>query len=1274
MAQYEAAIMSTVSTSSGTTEVELQQAPLESIQAGGDTYYEFLVPEYSCYVFFTKAEVENFKLVDDEFKEALGHYANALKEHRNSGYNGSKTADVEEKKGNLLAIMQSQGVKIGNTETLDFITCFNTKASGAAEQVGDDDILFGTEIPKEHVLLVPISKLANGQLPADRTIDISGFWRALAADGTMDFSEKSSVPPANFKYGKQGINAEEPEPIASLSVAKEYTASGQISLKFIANAANGFDPALKGKIDNSEFLNSLDRGITKLNQALHFKTDARAEQRQHIVDLFGPDNPSEETLEQLITHENWGRIDRKCDELWAGESPVKAYWPMGLSQQSTGGSMSMSGDSASRQEKAWRELKSAVKDANLPPMQWDASGNGSFLRYMGTATGKADFNPLDGNLALAGELKARAALAEGSVRGGCKLPNSNGFDASVKFKAHKFKYKTEVLHVFCTLKDFQHMEGYFPHGVRLFKRLGNWELSTPEDIRFASSSALVDASYDTMLQGIVDQVSREPGVKLLVKGFTDSEGQENDNVALGLARAEAVKAKLMNKGLFAGSIRTISYGESLSKATNSTSVGMATNRRVEITVDSSTMVTGYEKFFNDSLVPAPFDMMPANHGGSNYEPPLFKKFSIELTPAGVSLLKAMHDSVLSDIHSFAGTDKLNYALLQSLTADDTNRHFALSLRTIHGDEELLGREFKKQLRELRYKVVREFLCRNIEFSSSSPASVSNLYADFNLQHRPAFKAKLQRDVPQVDSSLLDAAIDTRDLSHYKMPTPQGTQASYFNRVLPKKASPEADAAPHPNKTIGTQLALSVVDKEPDGFTGQKVEQEFEFGYLRVDVEFTLSAAACVKASLSGGVHLNTGVPWGKSSVEQASQQLDHVNNQTTTTTTNIRTNGATETVNQARTVTNANGDTRSKTVYMSYAGSAPEGLNLPSGGANLGGEVFAGVEASAGIAGKLMWHKPTKPSEPIKDSEFKELGSLGYIVTAALGVGAAFDLKIGFDRGSSKFLISFKAKLVVKVGGGGEMTAAVDVAQIYNFFVVIYEQLKKAEFRIADIFDDERVYEYYCAAVWGLLTLGRYNLVDAAVYASGGSEFWDELTDRANQKLVRASISAIDQVQLWDAEWKDSKADDLVFTIVERCSEEHIDFIRSAPPEVIGNWLWFLISETGLFDWDFLNKKRKAILYLLKNGVSSRREFHEVLEHCLESPHSIEHQSRTAEVKSALVEETAEAIRNRLSTVVLRLELKEWFNNLEGDFSDDTLPQYDWLYNPLEYLSDWIAE
>jgi outer membrane protein OmpA-like peptidoglycan-associated protein len=73
-----------------------------------------------------------------------------------------------------------------------------------------------------------------------------------------------------------------------------------------------------------------------------------------------------------------------------------------------------------------------------------------------------------------------------------------------------------------------------------------------------------------------------------IQGHTDSQGSDEYNLVLSAARAGTVRGYLVVKGINDSSLIAIGYGESSPVADNSTSLGRATNRRVDFKIIEST--------------------------------------------------------------------------------------------------------------------------------------------------------------------------------------------------------------------------------------------------------------------------------------------------------------------------------------------------------------------------------------------------------------------------------------------------------------------------------------------------------------------------------------------------------------------------------------------------------------------------------------------------------------------------------------------------------------
>ena len=118
----------------------------------------------------------------------------------------------------------------------------------------------------------------------------------------------------------------------------------------------------------------------------------------------------------------------------------------------------------------------------------------------------------------------------------------------------------------------------------LIKQLMEEGNASTSEIRFAVNSDVIEpASF-----AIIDQVGKvlvsNPNVNLKITGHTDSDGEDADNLALSINRANSVKTYLITKHGISGSRLSIDgKGESSPVQANTTAQGKAANRRVEFT-------------------------------------------------------------------------------------------------------------------------------------------------------------------------------------------------------------------------------------------------------------------------------------------------------------------------------------------------------------------------------------------------------------------------------------------------------------------------------------------------------------------------------------------------------------------------------------------------------------------------------------------------------------------------------------------------------------------
>ncbi|QYO78119.1 OmpA family protein [Devosia salina] len=110
------------------------------------------------------------------------------------------------------------------------------------------------------------------------------------------------------------------------------------------------------------------------------------------------------------------------------------------------------------------------------------------------------------------------------------------------------------------------------------------ELSEHNAILFQSGAAIIAAGANAELDAFAEALNQCPDAVVEVEGHTDSDGDDQRNLALSVARAESVVNALIERGVSASRLYAIGYGEMRPVADNDTADGKRRNRRIVVTV------------------------------------------------------------------------------------------------------------------------------------------------------------------------------------------------------------------------------------------------------------------------------------------------------------------------------------------------------------------------------------------------------------------------------------------------------------------------------------------------------------------------------------------------------------------------------------------------------------------------------------------------------------------------------------------------------------------
>jgi putative exosortase-associated protein (TIGR04073 family) len=119
-------------------------------------------------------------------------------------------------------------------------------------------------------------------------------------------------------------------------------------------------------------------------------------------------------------------------------------------------------------------------------------------------------------------------------------------------------------------------------GAVVERRAGALVVRFPDDMLFPVGSAQLSKPAQVRLQEVARVLRNTPKAQVLVAGYTDSTGAQAYNQELSRKRAEAVRTYLVRQGVGSQRIELAGFGEAAPVASNDSSSGRMSNRRVEL--------------------------------------------------------------------------------------------------------------------------------------------------------------------------------------------------------------------------------------------------------------------------------------------------------------------------------------------------------------------------------------------------------------------------------------------------------------------------------------------------------------------------------------------------------------------------------------------------------------------------------------------------------------------------------------------------------------------
>lgn len=106
-----------------------------------------------------------------------------------------------------------------------------------------------------------------------------------------------------------------------------------------------------------------------------------------------------------------------------------------------------------------------------------------------------------------------------------------------------------------------------------------------DNIHFGYDSSALSLEAQSILREKAAWLRNNPGTTVIIEGHCDERGTTEYNLALGDRRAESVRSFLVNLGISAGRMTTVSYGEERPLDPGHNEAAWAKNRRAQFVLE-----------------------------------------------------------------------------------------------------------------------------------------------------------------------------------------------------------------------------------------------------------------------------------------------------------------------------------------------------------------------------------------------------------------------------------------------------------------------------------------------------------------------------------------------------------------------------------------------------------------------------------------------------------------------------------------------------------------